>query len=898
MAGRFNIDAVFRALDKFSAPVRRMQKTFGSMSKSITTGVDRVNASTKKAIGGLKGLSVAAAAAGLATGLAMKNIIDIGADFEQTIINATAKFPDAVKKGSKEFAELEGLAKHLGATTEFTSSQAAQGINFLAMAGFNAQQTLAALPGLVDLATASSTDLATASDIATDSLGAFNLMAKDATQLAKNLARVNDVMAKTTVTANTDMLQLFEAIKEGGPIAVAAGASIETFSAMAGELANSGIKASVAGTTLKNVFTRLAAPATEGAKALARLGIKTKDSSGNLRDVIDIIGELNEKTRKLGTGDRTQVIEEIFGKIPLAGVNVLLAAGADKLRTYRKTLEGATGAAAEMAKTMRDSTANDIKGLESAWEGVKLSIFDVVKGPFREAVAQLTEWTRAAKAFVDTDFPEKFELGLSVVKNFGDGIKDTFDDVTPVIKGVAEGIDKLFGESSNGPRMTAYIWGRRIATLGIAFVGFSVAVKLASVASFMFGVVSKATTAATWLFEGAVRGVKGAMVLYSLVTRAGVGATIAMSFASKLATADALLNAGATKLATLATRARSIALTIGTLATTRYTLAGTRETVATRISAAATWVKHAAIVAKNFVLGLATKIVNLYTVATSRERIVSLGAAAATWAKTAAERAHAFAAGISAAAQTALAVAQGKATGITVAGTAATNAARTSMLAFGAAVGAAAAAVGALYLAWSQNEDLKRTSGGLGFFDIVGEMYSQGTWDPFKVVDKHMDAQAKREFAKKQKQKGAAATGAAGGGPLANTGIAEIDKQLAGYEKLAGASTNLETSTKELTSQLSALEKQLPGVDMQSLGFGVPGGAQSPLGPVDPNAMLSGVSQIDLSGSPQLILPDNFVMPRDDSMEIRIRDDSGRAEVSEKPKSNGTKVSLVSSGSY
>src|SRR5690606_8330190 len=386
MAGKYSLEAIIKAQDRLSRPIGKMQSRLARFGAAAKVSLRSAHAMADKLGAGLKKVGLAAVAAGAVAGAGMANIIRTGAEFEQTLINAAAKFPGEVKKGTKAFQLLEETAKRIGSETEFTSAAAAEGLNFLAMAGFNAEQSVAALPGVVDLATAAQIELGQASDVATDSLGAFNLMTKDAAQLGKNLARVNDDIAKTTTTANTDVEQLFEAMKNGGPIATAAGASLETFAAMSGELANAGIKGSAAGNTLKNMFARLAAPPSEAAKALKKLGIETKDSGGNLRDITAIIGELNEKTQGMGTGIKAGILTDIFGLRAVAGATVLLNSGQQKLEDYRKTLEGAAGASQKMAGTMRDSTLNDFKSFESAVEGVKIAIFDVVKGPLREVV--------------------------------------------------------------------------------------------------------------------------------------------------------------------------------------------------------------------------------------------------------------------------------------------------------------------------------------------------------------------------------------------------------------------------------------------------------------------------------------------------------------------------------
>ena len=433
MAKRFSVEAVFKAIDKMSAPVSRMQNRIGKFTRKMDRGLRKVNKSVGRFAQKMKKGAMIVTASLAIIGLGLANVIRIGAEFDQTLVNAAAKFPGEIRKGTAEFKLLEEAARQVGRTTEFTAIQSAEALNFLAMAGFNAEQSVKALPGVVDLATVAQADLATATDIATDSLGAFGLMTKDATKLGKNLARINDVIAKTTTTANTNVEAMFEAIKDAAPVAVSAGASIETFSALVGELANSGIKGSKAGTTLKNMFIRLAAPTGAGAAMLKKFGIKTKDASGDMRDIIDILGDLDKSLSGLGTAQKAGVLERIFGLRAIAGANVLLTSGADKLRDYRRTLEGATGASTEMASVMRDTLQGRLNALKSAIESVKISIFKTNEGPLNDIVIRMTDWVRANE-----------ELIASRIGEFLTMIFENLDKIISTLKAIGIGL-AIFG---------------------------------------------------------------------------------------------------------------------------------------------------------------------------------------------------------------------------------------------------------------------------------------------------------------------------------------------------------------------------------------------------------------------------------------------------------------------
>lgn len=429
MAGRFSVEAVFKAVDRVTRPVSRMQNRVGKFTRGMNRNFHKLNRNVDKFSAGMRRAGFAIVASLALTSAAMADVIMTGADFEQTMVSAAAKFPGEIRKGSDAFALLEDAARKAGATTEFTASQAADGLNFLAMAGFNAEQSVAALPGVIDLATASGIDLATASDIATDSLGAFGLATKDATQLGINLARVNDVMARTTTSANTTMEDLFETVKKGGATATGAGMQIEEFAAMAGIMANSGLKASEAGSVMKNMILKLSAPTPAATKLLKRFNIATQDSEGNLLNMTDVLGDMSNKLKDLGTAQRGAVLDTIFGKRAIVGVQLLMQEGSSAIKDYTEQLKGATGASSTMANVMRDTLSGRLKTLNSAIESVKITMFTMTSGPLTEVVDKMTEWVRANEAVIATN------LG-----NFLLGILNNFDKIISAIGSIAKGI--------------------------------------------------------------------------------------------------------------------------------------------------------------------------------------------------------------------------------------------------------------------------------------------------------------------------------------------------------------------------------------------------------------------------------------------------------------------------
>lgn len=318
-------------------------------------------------------------------------------DYDQAVISASAKFKGlnlTTKEGIKTMDALKKSARDLGATTEFTATQAAQGLDFLAMAGFSAEQAMASLPGVVDLATVANVDLARATDIASDSLGAFGLMTDDTTQLQANFIRVNDVMAKTMTSTNTSMEDLFETIKKGGSAFTGAGQSMETFNALAGVMANAGQKGSESGTALRNVMLSLAKPTGAAAGLIEKMGVNVQDSEGNFRDMLDILADLEVGLKGMGSAQRSAALETIFGRESATGINNILDAGTDKIRDFRSELIKAGGTSKQISGVMRGSIGNQLKSLGSAASEMGFKFFDAFENQISPAIQSLTQWVR------------------------------------------------------------------------------------------------------------------------------------------------------------------------------------------------------------------------------------------------------------------------------------------------------------------------------------------------------------------------------------------------------------------------------------------------------------------------------------------------------------------------
>lgn len=372
----FSVFATLSMVDMISGPLGRV--------KNAMKGVEGGVASLGKRMGNLAlGMAPVALAAGVILG-SFGACVGVAAGFEDQM----AKVGAVSRASSEEMAALEATARELGATTQFTAVQVGEAEQYLAMAGFSAQENIAALPGVLNLAAATATDLGRAADISSDILGAFGMRAEEMT-------RVADTLALTCATANTNMELLGDTMKYVAPVARMAGLSLEETAAMAGLLGNVGIKGSQAGTTLKAMLAKMAAPSKEAQELFQKLGVTVKDSAGNLRSPVKVLGEMSAGLSKMGTAEQIAAMKMIVGEEAIAGFSELIKKeGVGAIAEYAKQLEAGGGSAAEMAARMNDTLAGSLRGMGSAWESVQITVGKLFIPAVRAAVDGVTGFLR------------------------------------------------------------------------------------------------------------------------------------------------------------------------------------------------------------------------------------------------------------------------------------------------------------------------------------------------------------------------------------------------------------------------------------------------------------------------------------------------------------------------
>ena len=336
----------------------------------------------------LKGAATAVAAATTAVGGLAAASVKVGSNFESSMsqVAATMGLTTAdIANGSEEFELLSQAAKDAGATTAFSASQASEALNYLALAGYDAQTAADALPAVLNLAAAGSMDLAYASDLATDAMAALGIEASN-----ENLTRFGDEMAKTASKANTSVAQLGEAILTVGGTAKSLAGGTTELNAALGVLANRGIKGSEGGTALRNVILALSAPTDKAAASMKSLGLEVYDASGNMRPLNEIFKDLNASMENMSEGEKTQVLNEIFNKVDLKSAQALLAGCGDEFDNLADAIANSGGAMQDMADTQLDNLKGDLTILQSGLEGLGIAAYEGMQGPLREAVQLAT----------------------------------------------------------------------------------------------------------------------------------------------------------------------------------------------------------------------------------------------------------------------------------------------------------------------------------------------------------------------------------------------------------------------------------------------------------------------------------------------------------------------------
>lgn len=404
------------------------------MADYSITGDTRLDASGFNK--GLSAMSVAAgnlisgltqAATGKLTALA-KTSVGVGMSFQSSMSQVAA----TMGVGVDQIQSLTDKAKEMGSTTAFTATQAADALNYLALAGYDANKAAEVLPSVLNLAAAGGMDLAYASDLVTDAMASLNLEASKA-----NVDEFGNKLAKAASKANANVSQLGEAILTvGGTAANLKGGTTELTTAL-GLLANVGIKGAEGGTHLRNIILSLQSPTKDAREVMEQLGLEVYDAQGNMRQLDDILTDLNTVMSGMAQGDKDSIINALFNKTDLAAVNGLLAAQGEQWESLAQQIDAAgeaagdSGAMAQMAETQLDNLQGSVTIMQSALEGLQLGIYDYLEPSLNEAAKWGSECFSTLTKALSEGGPE------AMLQAAGQIISDLAASVTAQLPGLA-----------------------------------------------------------------------------------------------------------------------------------------------------------------------------------------------------------------------------------------------------------------------------------------------------------------------------------------------------------------------------------------------------------------------------------------------------------------------------
>lgn len=398
--------------DKATEKITGIKGMLGELSGKAYTATVNVRQHLSGAAGVASGLAGKAGGAlsGMAGGMMMNTSMQmagaagIGMGIYDTVktymdFEAQMKKVQAISGASgADFDALTAKAKAMGAATQFSATESAQALEYMAMAGWKTDDMLGGISGIMDLAAASGEDLGRVSDIVTDALTAFGLQASDSAHFA-------DVLAQASSNSNTNVSMMGMTFKYVAPIAGALKYSIEDVGTAVGLMANAGIKGEQAGTSLRAMMTRLVDPPKEAGSAMDRLGITVKNADGTMKPFRQTMKDLRSTFAGLTDAEKAEAASAIAGQEAMSGFLAIVNASESDFDKLTASIDNAEGAAGNMAKTVNDNLKGDLKSLSSVWESVQLE-FMSGKGAdgLREFVQGVKDDVAKFKGYIEDGF--------------------------------------------------------------------------------------------------------------------------------------------------------------------------------------------------------------------------------------------------------------------------------------------------------------------------------------------------------------------------------------------------------------------------------------------------------------------------------------------------------------
>lgn len=363
-------------ISKFQSALKQAQADAESTTKSMASTVGTNLTSAGKAISSAgatmtKNFSVPILAAGGAC-------VKLSADFESSM----SKVKALSGATGKDFDSLKGKALEMGAKTKYSASEAAQGFQYMALAGWNTEEMLEGIEPVLKLAGAAETDLGTTSDIVTDSLTALGLSAKDT-------SKFTDVLATTMKSSNTDVTQMGEAFKYAGPLAGALGYSVEDLGLALGTMANAGIKASQGGTSLRRLLMNMASPTDQVQAAMDKLGISMFNVDGTAKPLRQVLNDLRSSFSNLTEEEKSQYAATLAGATGMSGLLSIVNASEDSWNDLANAVDNATGATDDMYNEMQNNLSGQLTILKSSLQSLAISLGDLMLPLVKNLIAAI-----------------------------------------------------------------------------------------------------------------------------------------------------------------------------------------------------------------------------------------------------------------------------------------------------------------------------------------------------------------------------------------------------------------------------------------------------------------------------------------------------------------------------
>lgn len=397
MAGKFSVETVFKAIDRISAPIRKIQGNLAGFSRKASAGLASLDKQLAKVHGGVQRIGAATLALGAAGGAAAFAVGKAGAEFEAAITAVGA----VGLQTRDQIAPLEAEAKRLGATTAFTATQAANAMETMARAGFSNADILAGVGPILDAASASGLEIAEVANHVSNALKGMGLETREA-------GRVSDVLALASSRTNSSIGSLGESLSNVASTARQFKIPLEDTVAAVALLQDVGLDASVAGSALNTMLTQMAAPTDAIAKKMKRFGVRFKDARGNMLSFPDVLANISKAAQKSGGNmDQVAFIAELVGlRGQKAAANLKDLFDTGKVQALTEELLHAEGAAKRMAAIRMDNTLGDVELLSSAIDGVKIALFETESGPLRAVIQSMTKWVEVNQELIVSGFQD------------------------------------------------------------------------------------------------------------------------------------------------------------------------------------------------------------------------------------------------------------------------------------------------------------------------------------------------------------------------------------------------------------------------------------------------------------------------------------------------------------